>query len=219
LHGNRHVRATPQQYDSYTSKAIQPWDDLLISRVLEERPSRPWGGRLLDIGAGTGVLLIKLCSVAELGDLELIATDYFEDMLDVARKRIVEAGVGGRIRVERKDAHALTYPDGHIRYVISRSTIHHWADPPKALREIHRVLTSDGVALIHDVRRDAPPEIIEMLNQRRQAAGIGPMLLEEKFTPDEIAQMCKEAGLGTNAQVHTRDEGPEALGFELRITR
>ena len=219
MHGNQHVRATPQQYDSYTSKAIQPWDDLLISRVLEEKTSRPPGGRLLDIGAGTGVLLIKLCSVAEARDLELIATDYFEDMLDVARKRIAEAGVADRIRVERQDAHSLSYPDGHIRYVISRSTVHHWADPPKALREIHRVLASDGVALIHDVRSDAPPDIIEMLNQRRQAAGIGPMQLDEKFTPDEISQMCREAGLGANAQVYTRDQGPEALGFELRITR
>lgn len=219
MHGNRHVRATPQQYDSYTSKAIQPWDDLLISRVLEERTSRPHGGRLLDIGAGTGVLLIKLCRVAEVGDLELIATDYFEDMLEVARKGISEAGVADRIRVEWQDAHALSYPDGHIRYVISRSTLHHWADPPKALREIHRVLTSDGVALIHDVRRDAPPEVIEMLNQRRRAAGIGPMLLDEKFTPDEISQMCTEAGLGADAQVYTKDNGPEALGFELRITR
>jgi ubiquinone/menaquinone biosynthesis C-methylase UbiE len=173
----------------------------------------------LDIGAGTGVLLIKLCRVAEVGDLELIATDYFEDMLEVARKGISEAGVADRIRVEWQDAHALSYPDGHIRYVISRSTLHHWADPPKALREIHRVLTSDGVALIHDVRRDAPPEVIEMLNQRRRAAGIGPMLLDEKFTPDEISQMCTEAGLGADAQVYTKDNGPEALGFELRITR
>ena len=48
--------------------------------------------------------------------------------------------------------------------------------------------------------------------------GIGPMLLDEKFTPAEILQLFQEAGLAI-----TRESTPKmmgrARGFELRITR
>ncbi len=215
---NRRVRTTPEQYDRYVSEALGAWDDLLISRLLEQMQRRPAGGRLIDLGAGTAALLLKLAALAAFDSVELVATDLFDDMLTVARRRVQEAGMAARVRIEREDVHHLSYPDGYARYVISRSTIHHWADPVAALRETYRILEPGGVALIHDVRRDAPPDMIERLNALRGTAGIGPMLLDEKYTPEEVMAHCQAAGI-TAARVHTSDVGPEALGFELLIER
>jgi len=215
---NLHVRATAEQYDAYTAEGIDPWDKLLTARLLAEKRTRARGGTLVDVGAGTAVFLVKLSGETAADDLELIATDYFDDMLDAARRRIADHGLESRIRVERQDVHAMSYPDGYARYIVSRSTIHHWADPVQALREIHRVLEPKGVALIHDVRRDAPAALIERLDGLRREAGIGPMLLDEKYTADEVKRMCDEAGIGHCARVFTSKSGPGTLGFELRIT-
>ena len=216
---NLHVRASADQYDRFVASGIQPWDLLLIQRIRAEMRRQAKGGRLVDIGAGTGVLLSRIALMPDFDDLELVATDFFPTMIDAAMKRLAISQQLGRIRVEQQDVHSLTYPNYYARYVISRSTLHHWADPVTALREIHRILEPQGVALIHDVRRDAPADIIMRLNEKRAASGIGPMLLDEKFTADEVRRYCVQAGLGRCAHVRTGASGPAALGFELRIQR
>jgi ubiquinone/menaquinone biosynthesis C-methylase UbiE len=203
---NLHVRMTAEQYDAYTATAVDPWDDLLI-------------GRLLDIGTGTAVVLVKLCEVGPFAEVELIGSDFFEDMVAQARRRVEAAGVSGRVRIDQEDVHALSYPDDFARYLISKSTIHHWAHPVEAFREIHRVLEPGGVALIHEIRRDAPPEVIARFNEMRLAAGAGPSHLEEKYTPAEVREMCEKAGIGQSVQIHAPDEGPGAIGFEVRIQK
>ena len=213
---NLHVRATAAQYDAYTATAVEPWDDLLIRRLFSEKERRPAGGRLVDIGAGTGVVIIKLGMLEDAADLELIATDYFEDMLSVAGERVAKAELSARVRIDRQDVHALSYPGEYARYVISRSTLHHWADPVQAVREIHRVLEPGGVALVHDVRRDAPPNIVRKLNERRRQVAIGPMVLQEKFTADEVVRICPEAGIAEEARIHSTDSARAHLASSCR---
>lgn len=219
MRDNLHVRTTAQHYDDYAATSVEPWDALLIGRVLEESRSRPPGGRLLDIGTGTAIVLAKLAALVPLRDVELIGSDYFEDMVAEARKRVEGAGLSGRIRIDREDVHALSYPDGFARYVISKSTIHHWSRPVEALKEIHRVLEPGGVALIHEIRRDANPEVVRTFNGLRKAAGVGPANLDEKYTPAEVQQMCEQAGIAASALISAPESGPGSIGFELRITR
>jgi ubiquinone/menaquinone biosynthesis C-methylase UbiE len=219
MRDNLHVRMTAEQYDTYTASAVSPWDDLLIGRLLEERATRPSGGQLLDLGTGTAVLLVKLCSVEAFHDVALIGSDLYEDMLAVARERVRRAGLAERVRIDREDVHALTYADKSARYVVSRSTIHHWQEPVQAFREIHRVLEPGGVALIHDIRRDLDPALLRHLDEMRSAAGLGPTNLEEKYTPDEARSMCERAGIADVTRISAPDTGPGAIGFEVRVVK
>lgn len=214
-----HVAITPEQYHRMAASEDNPWDVLLIERLLAVSHDRPSGGRLLDIGTGTGVVLLKLAAVPRFADVELIGSDYFEDMVDQARQRVIEAGLADRIRVDREDAHHLTYPDQWATWVISRSTLHHWAEPDRALREIFRVLAPGGAALIHDIRRDPPEAAIARFNQMRGATGVAPSLLADKYTPEEALRMCEEAGIASSAQVFAPDDGPSALGYEILIEK
>lgn len=214
-----HVHTTAEQYHRMAVSEDNPWDALLIERLLAVSHDRPPGGRLLDIGTGTGVVLLKLAGIPRFADVELIGSDYFEDMVIQARRRAAEAGLEGRIRFDREDAHHLSYPGEWATWVISRSTIHHWARPVQALKEIFRVLAPGGAALIHDIRRDPPPAAIARFNEMRGAAGVAPSLLDDKYTPAEARRMCEEAGIASSAQVFAPDDGPGALGYEILVEK
>ena len=82
-------------------------------------------------------------------------------------QRLADAGFEGRIELAVDDVHEMRWPDAFADIIISRSTIHHWHDPRKALRDIFRVLKPGGIAMIHDVRRDPAPEAIEEFNRLR----------------------------------------------------
>lgn len=219
MRDNLHVRMSAEEYDSYTASAVDPWDKLIISRLIDESATRAPGGRLLDIGTGTAIVLVKLCELDQFRDVELIGMDYYEDMVETARKRVERAGLFNRIRIDREDVHALSYPEGFARYVISKSTIHHWAKPVKAFKEIYRVLEPGGVAIIHEIRRDADPQIIQGFNEMRKAAGVGPTHLEEKYTPNEVRHMCEQAGIAESTLISAPEDGPGAIGFEVRISK
>lgn len=216
---NLHVHYSASDYDRYTDKFVEVYDASMIKRLIEESRGRAAGGVLLDVGTGTARLLVKIAAVAELKGLRLVGIDYFEDMIAAARQTVEGHGLGQAIELLRADAHDLPFPEGFADYVISRSTIHHWSEPARALREIHRVLKPGGVAIIHDVRRDPNPEVLERFNELRRQAGVEPARLEEKYTAAEVEGFLETAGLQNSATVVAPNTGPGALGFEVRITK
>jgi SAM-dependent methyltransferase len=151
--------------------------------------------------------------------VRLVGTDLFADMLERGRETIREAGVEPRIELLQQDVHAMDIADAFADIVTSRSTIHHWANPPRAFTEIYRVLKPGGIALIIDVRRDPAPEAIDEFNRQRALAGIGPSNLDEKFTPVEVEAFVREAGLEAHAVVRTPRRGLAALAYVVEIRK
>lgn len=216
---NLHVAMSAQEYHDYISSYTGPWDEVMIRRLTDVYRPSPAGRTILDIGAGTAVLPILLTRLPEFRDATFIATDFFADMIDIARAAVAAAGLERRIKVEQCDVHALPYPDDFADYEMSRSTIHHWADPVQAFREIYRVLRPGGVALIHDPRRDPNPEILKEFNLRRRAAGFEPNDLSEKYTPGEVAVFLESAGISKQSDIEAPAEGPASMGFEVCIRK
>ena len=214
---NLHVHYSAESYDKYTDAFVQVYDEGMIKRLLQEGAER--GGVLLDVGTGTARLLIKMATVPAFDGLRLVGIDYYQDMVDEARKAVALEGLEGRGEVSQADAHQLPFAGDFADFVISRSTIHHWADPARAFREIHRFLKPGGVALIHDVRRDPAPDVLAQFNEQRRLAGVEPARLEEKYTAAEVEALLAEAGLQRDATVEAAKRGPGALGFEVRINK
>lgn len=131
--------------------ALTPIYDLGIRLTLPERRFKSRlidsarlvaGMRVLDIGCGTGTLLL-LAAEAE-PEAVLAGIDIDDRILERARRKVAVAGL--RIELERASAIELPYADGSFERVFSTLAFHHLtrADKARAFAEAHRVLRSGG---------------------------------------------------------------------------
>ena len=91
---NMPVHYSAADYDRYTTDAVSTYDDGIIRRLLQEYRLMGRGPRtLLDVGTGTARLLIKIAEESEMDQVNLVGTDYFEEMVDQASRTVAEAGL------------------------------------------------------------------------------------------------------------------------------
>jgi ubiquinone/menaquinone biosynthesis C-methylase UbiE len=219
MRSNIPVQGDAHSYDHYTSSFLADYDRVFVNRVVEEYRERSERQRLVDIGTGTARILTQLAERPELRDLDLIGTEFFDDMVEAASETVRQCGLTSRIEIVYADVHAMPYQDGHFHYLISRSTLHHWAQPVTALREIHRILAPGGVGIIHDLRRDPDEKALEAFNEIRRNAGLGPTRIEEKYTVAEAKELLEEAGIWQDCSLFAPASGRGAVGYELTIRR
>ncbi len=115
----------------------------------------PEGGRVLDLASGPGFLAIEL---ARLGRFQVTGLDISATFVRIAADKAREAGVGVDFR--HGNAARMPFRDGEFDFVVCRAAFKNFADPVGVLHEMHRVLKAGGKALILDLRKDAPAEVI-----------------------------------------------------------
>ncbi|MDD7937340.1 class I SAM-dependent methyltransferase [Actinomycetospora lutea] len=130
----------------------------VMSRLLGAGPSHrrlvtqaapPPGGRVLEIGCGTGNVLATMARSRP--DVELIGLDPDPAALARARTKL-----GDGVRLEQGFADALPLPDAHVDRVLSSLMFHHLPpdDRPGVLREVRRVLRPGGSVHVVDMEGD-----------------------------------------------------------------
>lgn len=211
------VHYSAAAYDRFTAGFLAQFDRLLVTRLAQEVRANPAGRQLLDVGCGTGQFLLQLAHRAEFNHLAFAALDYYADMISASRANFLHEGLPGRVALVQGDVHRLPLRNGSLDFVISRSTLHHWADPIAALLEIRRVLSPGGVALIHEIRRDPDPAAMQLFNRLRTQAGVEASRSEEKYTLAEIRSFVAASGLPHEATVLAPARGAASLGCEIRI--
>jgi ubiquinone/menaquinone biosynthesis C-methylase UbiE len=111
----------------------------------------PTAGSVLDAGAGPGDIAIRLARRRP--ELRVIAIDLAEPMLALARRRVLRAGLAGRVELVRADAKATGWPDGGFDMIVSNSLVHHIPEPRVFFAEMKRVARPDAALLIKDLHR------------------------------------------------------------------
>jgi 2-polyprenyl-3-methyl-5-hydroxy-6-metoxy-1,4-benzoquinol methylase len=98
------------------------------------------GGRILDVGCGTGYGTSHLAETAT----SAVGIDLSRQAIRYARKRYNKPGVA----FLQMNAELLGFPDCSFDFVISTENFEHLHDQKGCLREISRVLKDDGMLLL-----------------------------------------------------------------------
>jgi demethylmenaquinone methyltransferase / 2-methoxy-6-polyprenyl-1,4-benzoquinol methylase len=101
------------------------------------------GDRVLDLCCGTGDLALLLArGVGDGGGV--IGVDISEEMLRIAQRKAVAAGLQGRVKLVLGDAESLGLRDGAFDVATVGFGVRNTVHPEAALREIRRVLRPGG---------------------------------------------------------------------------
>jgi ubiquinone/menaquinone biosynthesis C-methylase UbiE len=120
-------------------------DDQVVARFLTALGAAGQG-HLLDVACGPGVVTAAIASTAA----SVVALDATDEMLEKARVRCATAKLAN-VRFKRGDAEHLPFDEAQFDGVVTRSAVHHFANPQRALTEMFRVLRPGGTAVIVDV--------------------------------------------------------------------
>jgi phosphatidylethanolamine/phosphatidyl-N-methylethanolamine N-methyltransferase len=101
------------------------------------------GGRILEVGVGTGLSLPQYASANC-----IIGVDISEGMLKVARKRVRKLGLKNIESIEVGDAEDLRFEDNSFDVVVAQYVVTACPNPERALEEFARVVRPGGEIVI-----------------------------------------------------------------------
>ena len=113
----------------------------------------PAGGRILEVGVGTGISLPDYASVNR-----LVGIDLSESMLRKAHQRVIERKLANVEALAVMDATRMALPDGSFDVVVAQYVITAVPNPEATLDEFARVLRPGGeIVLINHIGAESGP--------------------------------------------------------------
>lgn len=161
---------------------------------------------ILDLGAGTGAGTFALLS--QFPHAHVTAVDASSAHLDQLRGKAFAADLGDRVRIVHADLDAAEWPDfGTPDLVWASASMHHLADPDRALRTIRDALAPGGLVAVLELSglpRFLPPD----------APGSGPGL-------EERCHAATQPRLAEHMPHRGADWGPKltAAGLTVEASR
>jgi phosphatidylethanolamine/phosphatidyl-N-methylethanolamine N-methyltransferase len=101
------------------------------------------GGRILEVGVGTGISLPDYARTNR-----LVGVDISEPMLRKAQERVAEHGLTHVDAISVMDAERLAFPDGYFDVVVAQYVITAVPAPEATLDEFARVLRPGGEIIL-----------------------------------------------------------------------
>lgn len=145
-------------YDSLSAAEFK------LGRQLIQKGSLKAGDQVLEVGCGTGRLLVEIARRVLPGGTAT-GLDLSEPMLGIARKRIEKNKLTGNTKLVQGDALNLPFPDCSFEKVFSCFTLELFAekDLARALSEMYRVLKPGGLVGIASLNAETPQGRAERL--------------------------------------------------------
>lgn len=143
----------------YDDSALQAMVFLPVHEsVLQRLHLNTQSGQLLDVGCGTGRLIVDAAEMYRL----CVGVDPCQRMLELARAREVPDTQFTRARAEQ-----LPFATGSFDVVTSTMSLRHWQDAGRGMRELVRVLSPDGMLVLADADADTDAATNRFRRRRR----------------------------------------------------
>jgi phosphatidylethanolamine/phosphatidyl-N-methylethanolamine N-methyltransferase len=145
-------------YDAVFTLAMKP------GRLAAAAAINRLGGRVLDVGVGTGLELPMFER-----HVRIVGVDLSEPMLDIARRRVAEKGLANVEDLRVMDAMNLEYPDAAFDAVVAPYVVTVVPDPRRTLEEMARVTRPGGeIVIVNHIGADRGPiAAIEAFMEKR----------------------------------------------------
>jgi ubiquinone/menaquinone biosynthesis C-methylase UbiE len=127
-------------------KSLNLVDNYFLQRALDLCS----GGRVLDIGCGTGKMLEMINK-----KYEKYGIDIDQKLIQIAKQRDKSSNY------KIADSNDLPFENDYFDLVMCHSLLHHLEDPTKTISEIERVVNSDGAIFIRDLCRPKTEEDLQ----------------------------------------------------------
>lgn len=166
-------------YESFMKKDERAYEKMytLIRPVVR-------GKVVLELAAGTGMIARNIVSDAKMVE----ATDSSYEMIEEAKR----LGQSSKLYFSVQDIFDLPYADGSFDVIIASNVLHIIPEPEKALVEIKRVMSKDGI-LIAPTFTHAKMGIFGKL--KAGAMKLFGFPLHSKWSPDDYLEFLKKNGL------------------------
>ncbi len=158
-------------------------------------------GHVLEVAAGTGLLTVGYAH--RVG--RVVATDYADNMLEILRERMKDAGILN-VETARRDIYALGYPQASFDAVIAGNVLHLVPDLDRALDALCSVLGPGGKLV-------APTFVHDQTLQSKMLSRVfgAFMVMNRRFTAASLRGALERHGLCVvNAETV---QGPSPIAF------
>jgi ubiquinone/menaquinone biosynthesis C-methylase UbiE len=165
---------------------LQPIYPLLIQQFVDDYNLSK--GIAVDIGVGPGFLGLEM---AKITNMKIIFIDINQEALDKAESTFDSLDLDNEAEFINADVQSLPLEDNYADFIMSRGSIWFWQEPEKGLREVHRILHPDGVAVV--------------------GGGLG------RYLPDTMRARLLEAI--QQARIERKEQRPSLEEFEAMVRR
>lgn len=151
--------------------------------------------RILDVGAGTGRLTLRL---AKLG-ADVTGLDVSEKMLESLESKVrkVVKSLKSRIETTIGDCENMSFDNDSFDVVVSAFHIVHLKDLKRFFDEVYRVLKPGGKFLVTNINQKRPPEI-------KTKEGI--IEIESYYhRPEKVRKTLEDLAFGIEKEVFVRE--------------
>ncbi len=183
------------------------------TKVRYLRPLLPPGGTAIEIGAGSGRLLVRLGLERP---YRLVALDYAVYAMRAVRENAKRAGRD--VGLTLGDARALPFPDATFDVVLSGGLLEHFRDPRPVVREMSRILRPGGLFYADIVPRKVSlyrwAERARMQRSEQLYEGV----YESDLSKSSWARVVSEAGLRDVRVISAGVYPPYTLARYERLT-
>ena len=193
------LRGTPNQLAEYRRRAVDLTDGL------------PADADILEVAPGPGYMAVEM---ARRG-MTVTGLDVSRTAVEIATE--YAAAQGSEARFKQGDVVALPFAADSFDRIVCQAAFKNFAEPLKALNEMHRVLRTGGTAVIEDMWSESTAADIRNEVERMQLSAVNAFMTRRTLTwlrrraysRAQFAALAQRSAFG-GAEVETS-------GIEIRV--